>query len=371
MAVPSTSSSGIALTASSLGNWIIDSGASAHMSGTSSLLSRLSNLSTPQFVTIADGRACPVRGKGLATPTSSLPLSDVLYVPNFPVNLISISAITKTLFCSVSFYPYHCLFQDLRMGARIGLGRETGRGIYELVPDLPSTGLRCLLSQSDTSLQWHRRLGHPGITKLRQALPWISLSHFTCESCQLGKHIRSSYPRLDSIPSKHPFDLVHYDVWGPSRTSSITKFHYYIVFVDDYSRVSWVYLLPDRTEVLPMLRRFLQEISTQYSAIPKILRTDNALEFVQTALKELCSSLGILHQTTCPYTSQQNGVAERKHRHLLDMTRTLLVEMGVPHYLWSDALLTSAYLLNRLPSSCWWSSFTPTPSRTRAVCITS
>ena len=167
----------------------------------------------------------------------------------------------------------------------------------------------------------------------------------------MGKHIRSSYPRLDSIPSKHPFDLVHCDVWGPSRTSSITKFRYYIVFVDDYSRVSWVYLLPDLTEVLPTLRRFLQEISTQYSATPKILRTDNALEFVQTALQELCSSLGILHQTTCPYTSQQNGVAERKHRHLLDMTRTLLVEMGVPHYLWSDALLTAAYLLNRLPSS--------------------
>ena len=146
MAVPSTSSSGTALTASSPGNWIIDSGASAHMSGTSSLLYRLSNLPTPQFVTIADGRACPVRGRGLATPTSSLPLSDVLYVPNFPVNLISISAITKTLFCSVSFYPYHCLFQDLQTGARIGLGRETGRGIYELVPDLPPTGLRCLLS---------------------------------------------------------------------------------------------------------------------------------------------------------------------------------------------------------------------------------
>ena len=167
----------------------------------------------------------------------------------------------------------------------------------------------------------------------------------------MGKHIRSSYPRLDSIPSKHPFDLVHCDVWGPSRTSSITKFRYYIVFVDDYSRVSWVYLLPDRTEVLPTLRRFLQEISTQYSATPKIIRTDNTLEFVQTALQELCSSLGILHQTTCPYTSQQNDVAERKHRHLLDMTRTLLVEMGVPHYLWSDALLTSAYLLNPLPSS--------------------
>ena len=347
----STSTSGTALLASPPGPWIIDSGASAHMSGTPSLLSRLSRLPNPDSVSIADGRVCPVAGKGLATPTSSLPLSDVLYVPNFPVNLLSISAITKTLFCSVYFFPYHCTFQDLRTGKRIGLGRETGRGLYELVPDTPSTGFRCLLSQGDSPLQWHRRLGHPGITKLRLALPWITLSTFECESCQLGKHFRSTYSRLDSIPSTHPFDLVHCDVWGPSRTSSISNFRYYIVFIDDFSRASWVYLLRDRTNVLPSVRQFLQEISTQYSLTPKILRTDNAMEFVQTALQDHCSSLGIIHQTSCPHTSQQNGVAERKHRHLLDMTCTLLVEMGVPHYLWHDALLTSAYLLNRLPSS--------------------
>ena len=70
----------------------------------------------------------------------------------------------------------------------------------------------CLLSQSDSPLQWHRRLGHPGITKLRQALPWISVSSFQCESCQLGKHFRSTYPRLDSIPSHNIFELIHCDV---------------------------------------------------------------------------------------------------------------------------------------------------------------
>ncbi|XP_078429368.1 uncharacterized protein LOC144701428 [Wolffia australiana] len=124
----STSTSGTALLASSLGPWIIDSGASAHMSGTSSLLSQIASLPHPEMVTIADGRVCPVRGKGRSLPTPSLPLSDVLYVPNFPVNLLSISAITKSMFCSVSFFPYHYTFQDLRTGKRIGLGRETGRG---------------------------------------------------------------------------------------------------------------------------------------------------------------------------------------------------------------------------------------------------
>ncbi|XP_078445042.1 uncharacterized protein LOC144714219 [Wolffia australiana] len=136
----STSTSGTALLASSSGPWIIDSGASAHMSGTSSLLSQIASLPHPETFAIVDGRVCPVRGKGRSLPTRSLPLSDVLYVPNFPVNLLSISAITKSLFCSVSFFPYHCTFQDLRTGKRIGLGHETGRGIYELVSDLPPTG---------------------------------------------------------------------------------------------------------------------------------------------------------------------------------------------------------------------------------------
>ncbi|XP_078435034.1 uncharacterized protein LOC144706034 [Wolffia australiana] len=268
--------------------------ASTSTSGTSSLLSQIASLPHPETVTIADGRVCPVRGKGRSLPTPSLPLSDVLYVPNFPVNLLSISAITKS---------------DLQTGKRIGLGRETGWGIYELVPDLPPTGFCCLLSQSDTSLQWHRRLGHPGITKLRQALPWLTLSPFDCESCQLGKHFRSTYSRRDSIPCTKPFDLVHCDVWGPSCVSSPSHFRYYIVFVDDFSRLSWVYLLHDRTDILSSVRQFLQEISTPYSSTPKILRTDNALELVQSALRDLCSSRGIIHQTTCPYTSQQNGVA--------------------------------------------------------------
>ena len=333
--------------------WVIDSGASAHMTGNPSILSSFKPLSTMPPVTIADGRSCPVKGLGSTTPTSTLPLTQVLYVPGFPTNLLSISAITRALFCCVTFFPFHCIFQDLRTGRRIGLGRETGQGVYELVSDEPSSGLQALFvaSSASSSLLWHRRLGHPCFDKLQKSLPWLSLNKFVCESCQLGKHHRATYPPRDDLPSTTPFDLIHCDVWGPARTPSISGHLYYIVFVDDYTRVSWVYLLHDRTQVLPTLIQFFSEISTQYSTTPKILRTDNALEFVQTALQTFCSDRGILHQTTCPYSSQQNGVAERKHRQLLDITRTLLVEMHVPHYLWSDAILTATYLQNRLPSA--------------------
>ena len=167
----------------------------------------------------------------------------------------------------------------------------------------------------------------------------------------MGKHHRSSYSSRDGIPSSTPFDLLHCDVWGPSRTPSISGHRYYIVFVDDYTRVSWVYLLCDRSEVVTTVTHFITEVITQYSTTPKILRTDNALEFVQASLRTFCVDRGIIHQTTCPHTSQQNGVAELKHRQLLDITRTLLIEMHVPSYLWSDALMTATYLQNRLPSA--------------------
>ena len=172
-----------------------------------------------------------------------------------------------------------------------------------------------------------------------------------CESCQLGKHRRSSYSSRDAIPSSIPFGLLHCDVLNPSRTPSISGHCYYTVFVNDYTRVSWVYLLCDCFEAVTTVTHFIIEVVTQYSTTPKILCIDNALEFVRTSLRIFCADHAIMHQLTCPHTSQQNYVAERKHRQLLHITRTLLIEMHVQSYLWSDALMTATYLQNRLPSA--------------------
>ena len=338
-------------------SWIIDSGASSHMTGLSTILTSYRPETSIPDVRIADGRSCPVLGSGQSSATSSLPLQNVLYIPGFPANLLSISAITKALHCGVFYYPQQWVFQDLDTGRRIGLGRENGRDIYELVADSPSPGLQALfaLSASSSSLHdsllWHCRLGHPSFIKLKETLPWLTLSEFHCESCELGKHHRSSYPSRTGPPTHRPFDLVHCDVWGPASHPSPTGGKYYMVFVDDYTRASWTYILTSRKEVLSRVQHFLLEIITQYETVVKVLRTDNALEFTQKAIEELCLAHDIVHQTTCPYTSQQNGVAERKHRHLLDMVRTLLLAMRVPQYLWCEAVLTATYLVNRLPSA--------------------
>ena len=136
-ASPSTanlaSTSGIHAFLASILSWVIDSGALAHMTGTPSTLSSLIPTTTYPPVSIADGRSCFVEGYGSTKPTPFLTLHNALYVHGLPTYLLSISTITRTLNCVDIFYPFHCVFKDLHTGQRIGLGRENGRGIYELV----------------------------------------------------------------------------------------------------------------------------------------------------------------------------------------------------------------------------------------------
>ena len=128
------------------------------------------------------------------------------------------------------------------------------------------------------------------------------------------------------------FDIIHSDVWGPSPVTALTGYRYYVTFINDYSRCTWVYLLKKKSEVFPLFIQFLQMIKTQYKTIVRTLRSDNGREYISN---DFCSELnkqGILQQLTCPYTPEQNGVAERKNRHIMSVVRCLLRGMEVPKY---------------------------------------
>ncbi|KAL0446502.1 UNVERIFIED_CONTAM: Retrovirus-related Pol polyprotein from transposon TNT 1-94 [Sesamum latifolium] len=236
---------------------------------------------------------------------------------------------------------------DLQTRRMIGGGHERG-GLYFLDTSTPVDARD--LSASVSPLQWHCRPRHPSLPSLKKVLP-IESSRLDCESCELGKHHRASFPPRIDKRSSSPFTLVHSDIWGPCRLESIAGFGYFITFVVDYSRMTWVYLLKDRSQVPTIITSFYNEIKTQFFVSICTLRTDNALEFVQKAVSNFCDSKEILHQTSCLYTSQQIGVAKRKHRHLLDVARTIMTHMHVPKSYWGDAILTACYLINRMPSS--------------------
>jgi len=102
--------------------------------------------------------------------------------------------------------------------------------------------------------------------------------------------------------------------------------------------------------VLKCFKDFCASIKNQFDAHVKIIRTDNGTEYVNNEFKSYLSAEGILHQTSCPDTPPQNGVAERKNRHLLEVARSLMYTMNVPKFLWSEAVMTATHLINRMPS---------------------
>jgi len=125
---------------------------------------------------------------------------------------------------------------------------------------------------------------------------------------------------------------------------------FYVIFVDDFSRFTWLYPLINKSEVFSYFVKFKLLVEKQFSTSIKQFQTDNGGEYTSTQFKHFLEKHGILHRRTCPHTSQQNGVAERKHRHIVEMGLTLLAQSGLPTKFWVESFLTSTYLINRLPT---------------------
>ena len=157
-----------------------------------------------------------------------------------------------------------------------------------------------------------------------------TLLSLACESCQLGKHTRVSFPKRLNNRAKSPFELVHTDVWGPYRIVSTLRFQYFVTFIDDYSRCTWLFLMKNRVELYSIFHKFYAKILTQFNISICVLRRDNVREYFSAPFISFMSQHGILHQSSCAHTPQQNGVAERKNRHLIETARTLLLHYHVP-----------------------------------------
>ena len=155
------------LVSSSSFEWVIDPGATDHMTGNSSLFSTFQSQPSPSTVTLADGSHSCVLGSGTIVPTPSIPLTSILSLPNFSFNLMSVSKLTRALMCYISFLPDFCLFQDLMTKQIIGRGRESG-GLYILDPTVPRP-IAC--SGVTTPFETHCRLGHLSLPLLKKLCP--------------------------------------------------------------------------------------------------------------------------------------------------------------------------------------------------------
>ena len=141
------------------------------------------------------------------------------------------------------------------------------------------------------------------------------------------------------------------DIWGPINTPSLLGFRYFVIFIDDYSKITYLYLMKEQSELYSIFKSFYMEIKTRFNASLRIFRSDNAHEYFHTSLSQFFDDHGIIHQSSCPYTPQQNSVAKRKMCHLLEVTHALKFHMHVPKSYRSDVVLTVYNLINRMPST--------------------
>ena len=175
----------------------------------------------------------------------------------------------------------------------------------------------------------------------------LDVKKFQCSVCEFAKHKRVIYPSSNKR-TYVPLSLIHSDVWGPTTVPNISKARWFIVFVNDCTRVMWLVFM--KNEVNTIFPNFYNMISTQFGVKIKRLRFDNAKDFFNQSLSNFFQQKRIIHESSCPYTPQQNGVDERKNGHLLAITRALFFHHNVPKHYWGETVLIATSLINRLPS---------------------
>lgn len=221
-------------------------------------------------------------------------------------------------------------------------------------PTFPNTSAATVASKDllQHAKLMHLRLGHMPFSRIKILLPSLDIKAvqdtFVCSICPLAKQTRLSFPS-NHVKTTSLFDLLHVDVWGPYANKTHCGCSLFLTIVDDYSRNTWVYLMKSKEQSVHILQQLLVLIETQFGIRVKTIRTDNAPDLCAGPMLRFYQSKGIIHHRSCVGTPQQNGVVERKHRHLLETARALSFQSNLPSSFWGDIILCAAYLINRMP----------------------
>jgi transposase InsO family protein len=186
---------------------------------------------------------------------------------------------------------------------------------------------------------------------VRKMIPELkNLNKFQCKSCFQGKMARVAFSTRNG---KHGdlFGLIHSDVCGPFEENAIGGYRYYVTFIDDKSRYTFVYLIRTKSEVFEKFKTFEALVRNKYQKTIKILRSDNGGEYLSNDFDNFLKSKGIEKQLSVAYTPQQNGVAERMNRTLVECARTMMIHANLPKKYWGYAVTNAAYIRNRCISS--------------------
>ena len=363
-------------------DWVIDSGASRHLTPDRQHLRNYRSVPPQTAVTFVNGQRAMALGQGevhLEVQTimgcTEVVLKGVLHVPTATVNLVS----TKQIMSSgaeVTFKGSMCVVTVNGAVQMEGISQQDGLMIIRQAKHQQAYALAAAAAPKQTPELWHRRFGHLGYDSLANLVEQdmvegisVSTEDFKrqqqeqppCATCALAKQ-----PRLPFPPSHHkssrPLQLVHMDVCGPMQVPSQGAARYLATFIDDYSRLSHVVPLERKAHVAGAVRATLKMLETQTSMRVQAVRTDRGTEYVNSELETFFTDNGIIHSLTAPYTPEQNGVAEQFNRTLMERVRAMLFDAKLGEELWAEAAKTANYIKVRSPtgreSSTPWELFT-------------
>ncbi|GJQ89237.1 putative ribonuclease H-like domain-containing protein [Tanacetum coccineum] len=341
---------------------IVDSGCSRHMTGNKAYLDEFQDFNGGPVA--FGGSRGYITGKGKIK-TGKLDFEDVCFVKELQhFNLFSVSQIcdkkNKVLFtdseCLV-LSPEFKLPDENQVLLKIP--RQNNMYSFNLENIVPTGGLACLIAKAttDESNKWHRRLGHVNFKNLNKlvkgnlvrGLPSkIFQNDHTCVACQKGKQHKASCKAKAVSSISQTLQLLHMDLFGPTSVRSLNHKTYCLVITDDFSRFSWVFFLRTKDETSAILKDFIRQIENQLNQKVKTIRSDNGTEFKNKEVIEFCGIKGIKREYSNARTPQQNGVAERKNRTLIEAARTMLADSFLPNTFWAEAVSTACYVLNRV-----------------------
>eukprot|EP00252_Welwitschia_mirabilis_P018673 TRINITY_DN4156_c0_g1_i5.p1 TRINITY_DN4156_c0_g1~~TRINITY_DN4156_c0_g1_i5.p1 ORF type:complete len:1283 (+),score=262.04 TRINITY_DN4156_c0_g1_i5:125-3973(+) len=359
--------------------WIIDTGASFHVCPSKAFFSSYEPITDGSCVWLGDDRKYEIEGKGtvvlMRQNGQTITLTNVRHVPGLTKNLISVGQLSDggftTTFDSSSW--------KISKGALV-IARGSREGTMYVLRSVNPGSSACVASGEVAAGTWHKRLGHLSETGLqvlisKGLLPKVSLSSDFCSDCVIGKSRRVNFRRNSKRLKQHRLELIHSDLVGPIGHTSLGGVVYFITFVDDFSRKLWLYPLKSKDEAFQAFRIFKARVENETGCKIKELMTDNGGEFTSKEFENFCREAGIIHHRTVPRTPQQNGVAERQNRTILERVRAVLTHSGLPKQFWAEVASTIAYLLNRCPHNgidgqvpeCRWSGSSISYSHLRMI----
>ena len=358
-------------------NWWIDSGASQHMTHQRESIEKFSSFENPHKIRLADDSVLISYGKGDVrlivkdkTENVKLILKDVLFVPKIQNKLFSLPAITEKG-VTVDFDGESCGITI--EGKRYHIGTKHGK-LYRL-NTFDSSETCCIAKTNpkknvDVEL-WHQRYGHLGYDNLKLLTKKELVNGMVfdakenidrnCDGCAMGKQHRQPFPKTSKSSTSKLLELIHSDVCGPMDVPSVGGSRYFVTFIGDYSRYTTVYMMKQKSEVLDKFKEFVnlvenrtglkvQRLNIEYQTV-KRLRSNNGGEYFSNDFDTFCTDRGIQRGPTIPYSPQQNGVAERMNRTLLEAARSMLHHAKKPIAFWAEAIAIACYLRNRSPTS--------------------